>query len=76
MSKDRTETSNLIAQYPELAQDLLKQWNAWYSECTGVDYADAEAVKKAAKTGQMKMNIKSKNKAPQGIIQALDNKTL
>ena len=58
LSKDRTETSNLIAQYPELAQDLLKQWNAWYTECTGADYTDAEAVKKAAKTSLKKMKTK------------------
>ena len=59
LSKDRTETSNLIAQYPELAQDLMKQWNAWYTECTGVDYADVEAAIRAANSGQKKTENKN-----------------
>ena len=58
LSKDRTETSNLIAQYPELAQDLMKQWNAWYTECTGVDYADVEVAIRAANSGQKKTETK------------------
>ena len=60
LSKDRTETSNLIALYPELAQDLLKQWNAWYTDCTGEDYADAEAAKKVAMSDQNKTKTKEK----------------
>jgi arylsulfatase len=60
LSKDRTETSNLIAQYPELAQDLLKQWNAWYTECTSADYADVAAAIKDANSGQRKTKTNKK----------------
>ncbi len=53
LSKDRTETNNIIGQYPELARDLEKQWNTWYTECTGLDYA-------AAIEAQMKLRAQKK----------------
>ena len=62
LSKDRAETVNLIEQYPELARDLLKQWNAWYTECTGDDFATAEAAKLAARKAQKELNPNKKNK--------------
>ena len=62
LSKDRAETVNLIEQYPELARDLLKQWNAWYTECTGDDFATVEAAKLAARKAQKELNPNKKKK--------------
>jgi arylsulfatase len=32
LSKDRTETNDLISQYPEIAEDLKIRWNEWFKD--------------------------------------------
>lgn len=49
LAKDRSETNNVIKQFPEVAKDLEAQWNVWYKECTGVDFKEAEKTAKAEK---------------------------
>ena len=35
MANDKTETKNLAAQLPEIAQKMESQWLAWWEDCTG-----------------------------------------
>jgi len=46
LSKDRTETHDLIAEHPEKASELEKAWNAWYESFSKEPYS---AKKKDAK---------------------------
>jgi len=54
LSKDRTETVNLASRRPELAAKMEAGWNAWFTECSGEDFADAKARREAAKKAKKK----------------------
>ena len=58
LSKDRTETKNIIDQHPELAKDLLAKWDRWFEECTGVDYETVVQAKEAAKAAKKERDSK------------------
>lgn len=48
-SVDRTETNDLAGEHPERVGQMREAWEAWYRDCTGSDYIDPKAVKKAGK---------------------------
>ena len=49
MSKDRTETTDLVSKYSEKAAAMGTEWEAWYQECTGTTYVPRK--KKAKSKG-------------------------
>ncbi len=49
MSVDRTETNDLAAKHPDRVEQMGKQWNAWYKDCTGSEYQLAKKKKRKSK---------------------------
>jgi arylsulfatase len=49
MSVDRTETNDLAVKYPDRVEQMGKQWNAWYKDCTGSEYQLAKKKKRKSK---------------------------
>ncbi len=46
LSKDRTETKNIIHEFPEVYRDLESKWQKWYLQLTGLDYKESKNSKK------------------------------
>jgi arylsulfatase len=46
LSKDRTETKNIIHEFPEVYRDLESKWQKWYLQLTGLDYKEFKNSKK------------------------------
>jgi arylsulfatase A-like enzyme len=47
ISRDRTETDNLIAKNPEKAQELQAAWEKWYGAFSKKEFASGKAAKKS-----------------------------
>ncbi|EDM28482.1 arylsulfatase [Lentisphaera araneosa HTCC2155] len=62
LSKDRSETKNLINEQPEVAKSLADKWNSWYTGITGLNYEEEKERKKKAKKAGSKEKAEKKKK--------------